>query len=126
MTMVWPSCSNPMRGTATGYRACSSWLAPGDRDAAPGWRPPPTCRTGSADPGSDAGAGCLLETFCRGSAPLDGEQLSGLAAEHVADGGEGAVPDRLGPVVLHDAQVDQRDAHLVSQRRQRHLALLQE
>jgi len=47
---------------------------------------------------------------CDPSGSLDAEQLSRLTAEHVADRGESAVADGFGPVVLHDAEIDQRNA----------------
>src|SRR5450631_3153494 len=105
MTTVWPSCSSPIRGTVIGCRACSSWRPPGGRDTDPEGRLPHTSPTVSTDR--------KLRERAGGEPPssavdrCEAEQLSGLAVEHLADGGERAVADRLGPVVLHDAEVHQ-------------------
>src|SRR5262249_41344985 len=53
---------------------------------------------------------------------LIAEQVSGLAAEHLAEAGQGGEADRPGPAVLQDGQVDDGDPDSSSQLGQCHAA----
>src|SRR5674476_1008661 len=113
-----------MQDTAIGCKGCSSWRVLRLPDMVPGWRPAPTCRTVSVELGQMSASGLVSwlpdprrvlmkqnsYSPCDPSGSLDAEQLSRLTAEHVADRGESAVADGFGPVVLHDAEIDQRNA----------------
>jgi len=69
---------------------------------------------------------CRLVVGVRCRVGLIAEQVTGLALQRLAKPGQGAEPDRPGPAVLEDGQVDNRDPHLGRQFGERHLALAEQ
>ena len=105
-------------------RRCFAPLGVGGERLQVGWL------GGEARPGLNAGGRCLLGTAAAGwyglALWLVAEQVAGLAAEGVAQRGEGGEADRAGAAVLEDRQVDHRDSDAVGQFGEGHAAMGQQ
>jgi len=70
--------------------------------------------------------GLLVDVVERDGLIADGEQVSGLASQGVADGGKGAVSDGAGPSVLEDTEVGDGEAGALGELDEGHVPGLEE